>query len=137
MPLTTLKEIRDNVASTTRETQAASLYDSFINLTALDIWLFHPWTFRRKRLTFSTVVDQEFYNLDSEIDEIAVLRQITTPVRLLYVPDPLFYKIVPDPENQGSGVSRYYRRWEETGFSTNLVAADTVYVSSSSASDGW
>ena len=135
MALTTLKEIRDHVASRTRETQVSSLIDAFINATLLDIWMFHLWTFRRRKTTFATVADQEDYNLDSEVDEIAVLRQITTPVRLLYVPDNLFYDIVPDPENRGSGVSRYYRRWEETGFSTNLAADDTVYVSSSSSSD--
>jgi len=134
--LTTLKQLRDHVASTVRETQISDLIDAYINQTALDLWLFHPWTFRRKRLTFATVLDQEFYNLDSEIDEIAVLRQISTPVRLIYIPDSLFYKTVPNPEDQGSGVPRYYRRWEETGFGTNLAAADTVYVSSSSTSDG-
>ena len=135
MPMTTLKEIRDNIASTTRETQVSSLIDSFINLTGLEIHLFHPWTFLRRKQTFATVTSQEDYNLDSEIDRIAVLRQITTPTRLLYIPDSHFYDVVPDPENQSTGPSRYYRLWEETGFSTNLAADDTIYVSSSSASD--
>lgn len=136
MPLVTLKELRDNIASTIRETQISSLIDSYINLTGLEIHNYHPWTWLRRKQTFSTVVDQEDYNLDSEIDRIAILRQITTPIRLIYVPDSLFYKYIPNPENIGSGVSRIYRLWEETGFSTNLSAADTVYVSSSSSSDG-
>ena len=55
--------------------------------------------------------------------------------RLFYVPDNQFYNVVPDPENRGSGTPRYYRLWEETGFSTNLAADDTVYVSSSSTAD--
>ena len=133
--LTTLKQLRDNIQSTVRETQVPDLIDGFINLTALEIWFDRLWTFRRRRTTFPTVQDQEFYNLDSEVDEVAVLRQISTPTRLLYVPDDIFYKIRVDPENAGSGTPKVYRRWEETGFSTNLAAADTVYVSSSSTSD--
>src|SRR3990167_2555906 len=135
MPLITLKQIRDDIASTTRETQVGSLYTSFINTTALEMHLFHPWTFLRRKQTFDTIADTENYNLDSEIDRIAVLRQIDTPTRLFYVPDNQFYNVVPDPENRGSGTPKYYRLWEETGFSTNLAADDTVYVSSSSTSD--
>lgn len=133
--LTTLKQIRDDIASTVRETQISSLLTSFINTTALEMHLFNPWTFLRRKQTFATVVDQEDYNLDSEIDRIAVLRQISSPRRLFYLPDNLFYQYVPDPESRGSGTPDIYRLWEETGFSTNLAAADTVYVSSSSALD--
>lgn len=109
---------------------------TFINLTGLEIHQFWPWTFLRRKQTFPTVVDQENYNLDSEIDRIAILRQISTPTRLTYVPDLLFYQLVPNPEDIGSGPPRYYRLWEETGFSTNLAADDTIYVVSSSTSDG-
>lgn len=136
MPLVTLKNLRDDIASTVRETQVSSLLTSFINTAALEVHLFHPWTFLRRKQTFATVADQEDYNLDSEVDRIAVLRQISTPTRLIYLPDNVFYDYVPDPENQGSGPPRVYRLWEETGFSTNLVADDTVYVSSSSTADG-
>ena len=135
MPLITLKNIRDDIASTVRETQISSLLTSFINTTASEMHLFHPWTFLRRKQTFSTVTDQEDYQLDSEVDRIAVLRQISTPTRLIYLPDHVFYQYVVDPENQGSGPPRIYRLWEETGFSTNLAADDTIYVSSSSASD--
>jgi hypothetical protein len=106
-----------------------------LNLTQQEIWGYHVWTFRRDKQTFSTVVDQESYNLDEEVDEIALLRQTSTPLKLLQVPDEIFYELNPSPEDDGSGTPRYYRLWEETGFSTNLAAADTVYVSSSSASD--
>src|SRR3990167_6167256 len=136
MPLVTADEIRDNIASTIRETQVGSLLLSFINVTGLEIHLFHPWSFLRRKQTFSTVTDQEDYNLDSEVDRIAVLRQISTPTRLIYVPDNIFYQVIPNPENLSTGPPRYYRLWEETGFSTTLAADDTVYVSSSSTSDG-
>jgi len=95
-----------------------------------------PWTWKRRKTTFATVASQEDYNLDSEVGEIAVLRQITTPQKLLYLPDDVFYRLIPNPENLATGNPIYYRRWEETGFSTNLAAADTVYVKSSSTSDG-
>lgn len=134
--LTTLSQLRTNLASTTSETGVSSLIDSFLNLTGLEIHQAHPWTWKRRKTTFATVVDQEDYNLDSEVDDIALLRQLTTPTKLVYLPDPLFYTHVPNPENQGSSTPWAYRRWEETGFATNLAAADTVYVSSSSAADG-
>src|SRR3990167_3855209 len=135
MPLVTLKNVRDDISSTVRETQVPTIMTSFINITGLEIHLFHPWTFLRRKQTFDTVADTENYNLDSEIDRIAVLRQISTPTRLFYVPDDQFYNVVPDPENRGAGTPKYYRLWAETGFSTNLAADDTVYMSSSSTAD--
>src|SRR3990167_4292765 len=134
--LVTFDEIRDNIASAIRDTQIETLLSNFINVTLAEIWNHWPWTFKRRKTTFSTVPSQEDYNLDEEIDQIMVLRQRTTPLKLLYVPDRLFYALEPAPEDQGTGVPRYYRLWEETGFSTNLAADDTVYVSSSSTSDG-
>ena len=108
---------------------------NFINLTGLEIHGYHPWSFLRRKQTFPTVASQEDYNLDSEVDRIAILREITTPRRLYYLPDSLFYKFVPNPESLSTGPSRFYRLWEETGFSTNLAAADTIYVKSDSTSD--
>ena len=136
MALITFDNLRDHVASTVRETQISALLGSYLNLTAQEIFHFHPWTWRRRRQTFSTVADQENYVLDAEVDELAVLRQISSPTRLVYMTDDHFYAAVPDPENRGSGVPRIYRQWEETGFHTALAAADTIYVVSSSASDG-
>lgn len=134
--LKSLKEVRDNVASTIRDTAIGSLLDSYINLTQWEINNFHPWTSLRRKQTFDTVIDQENYPLDEEVDSIVILRQLTTPLKLIYVPDDLFYQFIPNPENLGSGTSRYYRLWQETGFSTNLAAADTIQVLSSSTSDG-
>ena len=136
MALRTLKELRDNIASTVRETQVSSLIDGYLNLTLSEIHNFHPWTWLRRKQTFATVASQEDYNLDEEVDRIALIRQIATPHKLLYVPDHLFYQLVPDPENGATGVPYYYRLWEETGFATNLAADDTVYVVSSATQDG-
>ena len=134
--LITFDEIRDNIAKTIIDTQIEQILSDYINVTLAQIWNAYPWTFKRRKATFSTVVSQEDYNLDEEIDQIVVIRQRTTPLKLLYVPDRLFYQLEPDPEGQSTGIPRYYRLWEETGFSTNLAAADTIYVSSSSTSDG-
>lgn len=134
--LRTFRELRDNVASTVRDTAIQTLVDNAINLTLSEIHNFHPWTFLRRKTTFSTVASQEDYNLDEEIDRIALIRQLTTDRRIIYVPDSLFYRLVPNPEDLATGTPRYYRLWEETGFSTNLAAADTVEVLSSSSSDG-
>ena len=136
MSLTTYDQLRDNIASTIRDTQVASLLGSFINLTGLEIHLFHHWSWLRRKTTFSTVASQEDYNLDAEIDRIALMRQITSPTVIREVSDFDFYRYLPNPESQATGNPLFYRRWEETGFATNLAAADTVYVVSSSASDG-
>jgi hypothetical protein len=136
MPLVTLKQLRDNIATTVRETQQSDLIDSYLNLVGLEIFNYHSWTWKRRKTTFATVADQEDYNLDSEVGEIAFMRQITSPQKLVYVPDHIFYKIIPNPESLSTSDPRFYRRWEETGFATNLAAADTVYVNSSSSSDG-
>ena len=136
MAVFTLAQLRTNIGSTVRDTQITTLIDDFINFTWMELHSYHPWTWKRRKQTFETVVSQEDYNLDEEVDEIALLRQISTPTRLRYLPDWLFYKNIPDPENQSTGPPRIYRRWEETGFFTNLAAADTIYVSSSSTSDG-
>src|SRR3990167_2243121 len=136
MALTTFDEIRDNIASTIRDTQIETILSNFINLTGIEIHGYHPWSFLRRKQTFSTVASQEDYNLDSEVDRIAILKQNTTPKKLYYLPDALFYRLVPNPEDLSTGTPRYYRLWEETGFSTNLASADTIYVVSSSTSDG-
>ena len=135
MALTTLDELRDNIASTIRDTQITDLLTSYINLTQQEIWAFHPWTFKRRKTTFATVASQEDYALDEEVEDIALLRQRTTPQKLLYVPDRLFYAFEANPEGASTGTPKYYRRWEETGFKAQLSADGTVYASSSSASD--
>ena len=131
-----MKELRDNIATTTLETQQGDLIDSYLNLTGQKIHNFHHWTWLRRKQTFATVASQEDYNLDEEVDRIALIRQRSSPQVLQYISDPDFYKYLPNPEDQATGSPRFYRRWEETGFSTNLAAADTIYISSSSSSDG-
>ena len=131
----TFDELRDNIASTIRDTQIDVILGNFINLSLSEIGNFHPWTWLRDKTTFSTVADQESYNLDEEIDRIAFLRQRTTPLKFLYVPDHLAYQYVPNPEDTGSGVPRAYRLWEETGFSVQNTSAEKLTVVSSSALD--
>jgi hypothetical protein len=111
------------------------LIDNAINVTILEIGSYHGWSWLRRKMTFSTTASQEDYNLDEEVDRIVLLRQRTSPVKLLYVPDHIFYKMEPNPEGHGSGTPRYYRLWEETGFSTQNTSAEALQVASSSASD--
>jgi len=144
--LFTLDEIRDNVAFTTREAQINSIIDSYINLTLQEIndpaWAFeqigirgynHLWTFLRRKNTFSTVDGTEFYQLPRDVDKISIIRQTTSPVRLRYLPDDVFYRYEPNPTEEGNPL--YYRIWEEEGVSTVLAVADTITVVSSSSSD--
>lgn len=143
----TLAEIRSNVADTTRESQINSLIDSYINMTLQEIndpaWAFesvaafrgynHLWTFNKRKHTFATVASTEFYQLPRDLDKISLIRQTTSPAKLLYVPDEVFYKYLPNPTTTGNPL--YYRLWEEEGVSTRLSTDDTLQVVSSSASD--
>ena len=143
----TLAEIRANIADTTRESQINSLIDSFINMTLMEMndpaWAFesvaafrgynHLWTFNKRKHTFPTVASTEFYQLPRDVDKISLIRQTTSPMKLLYVPDEVFYKFIPNPTATGNPL--YYRLWEEEGVSTRLATDDTIQVVSSSASD--
>lgn len=131
----TLKELRDNIASTVLEPGQDDLIDGFINVTLAEIHCFHPWTWLRQKTTFSTVASQETYNLDEEVDRIAFLRERTTRRKYLYAPDALFYKLIPNPEDVGGSPSWLYRLWEETGFSTQTTQAEKLTVVSSSTAD--
>jgi hypothetical protein len=136
MALKTFDELRNNIGSTIRETQIESLIGTFVNYTLMEIAQFHPWSWLRRKTTFSTVASQEDYNLDEEVDQIAILRQITSPWKLIQLPDQRFYELVPNPENLATSNPRFYRLWEETGFSTQPTSAEQLQVLSSSTNDG-
>lgn len=135
MSLATLDQNRDQIASTIRDTQISSLLTDFINLSLMEIHNARPWTWLRRKTTLSTVASQEDYNLDEEVGEVALIRQRSTPTKLVQIPDELFYKILPNLEDLSTDTPRFYRLWEETGFSTNISSAETITVVSSSASD--
>src|SRR3990167_8550708 len=144
----TLAEIRSNINDTTRETQINSLIDEYINLTLTEIndpaWAFetvaamrgynHNWSFNRRKATFATVASTEFYQLPRDLDRISLIRQTTSPTKIAYVPDEIFYEFIPNPT--ATGTPRFYRIWEEEGVSTRLSTDDTIEVVSSSTSDG-
>ena len=143
----TLAEIRSNLSTTTKETQINSTIDDYINLTLQEIndpaWAYeqlqlgrgfqHNWSFNRRKHTFATVASTEFYQLPRDVDKISLVRQLTTPRRLCYVPDEVFYSYLPDPTTTGSPL--FYRIWEEEGVSTRLATDDMVSAVSSSTSD--
>jgi len=143
----TRKEIRDNVAETAREDNINSLIEDYINLSIQEVnnpaWAFeqigirgydHKWTFNRRKYSFSTVATTESYILPRDLDSIALVRQETTPSKVKFLPDEVFYRLVPKPSDS-SGTPLYYRIWEEEGVSTRLSTDDKVKIVSSSASD--
>ena len=143
----TLSEIRSHISEVTRETQINSLINEFINLSLQEIndpaWAFeqvqamrgynHLWSFNRRKNTFATVASTETYQLPRDLDKIGLIRQTTTPIKIKYIPDEVFYSYVPNPT--ATGTPLYYRLWEEEGVSTVLAVADKIDVVSSSASD--
>jgi len=145
--LRTLSEIRSHISEVTRETQINSLIDEFINTTLSEIndpaWAFeqvqmmrgynHLWSFNRRKNTFDTVATTETYQLPRDLDKIGLIRQTTSPTKIRYIPDEIFYRFVPYPTATGNPL--YYRLWEEEGVSTVLAEADTIDFVSSSASD--
>ena len=137
MAIRTLSEMRGYLQTVIRDTSSAasSLITDSLNLSLSQLYYAYPWSWKMRKTTFATVADQEEYRMDEEVDQIMLLRQRTNPLVLTYVPDRDFYRVVPNPEDRGSGVSRVYRQWEETGFTTSLAAADTIEVVSSSTAD--
>lgn len=137
----TLSEIRSHLSSVTGETQINDLIDEFVNLTLQEIndpaWATkgfrHFWTFNRRKDSFDTVADTEFYQLPRDTDIVRTVRQTTSPFKLSQVPDEVFYDYIPDPTETGEPL--FYRLWEQEGLEVRLSTDDTLKVSSSSASD--
>jgi hypothetical protein len=139
-------EIRQRVATDTRETQINTTIEEYINQTLMEInsssWAFeqtgmkgydHKWTFNRRKTTLATVASTEDYQLPRDCDDITLIRQTSTPIKLHYLPDELFYKWLPNPTATGN--PKWYRIWEQEGVEVRLSADDTLEVISSSASD--
>ena len=144
--LKTRLDIRTRVATDTRETQISSTIDEYINQTIQEInspaWAFeqtglkgyeHKWSFNRRKYTLATVASTEFYQLPRDLDAIGLIRQTSTPIKLRFIPDDLFYDYIPNPTATGN--PKWYRLWEEEGVSLRLSADDTIEVLSSSSSD--
>ncbi len=142
----TLAEIRVNIADTTRESEINSLIDDYINLTIQEIndssWAYeilgirginHLWSFLKRKYTLTTVASTEFYQLPRDVDKISLIRQTSSPSKLRYLPDEIFYRYIPNPTAEGNPL--YYRLWEEEGIATRLTSADTISVVSSLTTD--
>ena len=138
MAIRTLGEMRTHLKTRIRKT--GTTVDAFVtdclNMGLSEIHYFADWSWLRRKTTLSTVADQEDYRLDEEVDRIQLIRQRTTPHKLRYLPDRVFYRLIPNPEDLGTGNPRYYRQWEETSFETALAADDTIQVLSSNSADG-
>jgi len=138
----TLLEIRNHIKDVTRVTQKNDMIDAMVNLTLMEIndpgWATkgysHNWSFNRRKDSFSTVASTEFYVMPRDVDKIALVRQIESPVKLKYIRDDTFYRRIANPEAEGNPL--YYRLWEEEGVSTRLSTDDTITIVSSSTSDG-
>lgn len=138
--------IRTRVATDTRETQINSTIDDYINLTLQEIqspaWAFelvnlkgfdHKWSFNRRKTTLATVASTENYQLPRDCDDIALIRQTSSPIKVKFIPDDIFYEWLPNPTATGN--PKWYRIWEQEGVEVRLSADDTLEVLSSSASD--
>ena len=143
----TRKEIRDRVATDTRETGINSTIDEYVNLSLEEIqnpaWAFeqiagmrgyeHLWSFNRRKHTLTTVASTEFYQLPREVDKIGLIRQTSTPQKIIFIPDDLFYEYIPNPTATGN--PKWYRIWEEEGVEVRLSVDDTIEILSSSTAD--
>ena len=139
------REITDSVLNTTRQnrTQIGDLVNEFVNLSINEIndpgWAMskgsysHLWSFLRRKTTLATVSGTGDYVLPRDLDKVSIIRQTSSPAKLIQIPDDRFFQLVPNPTATGN--PQYYRLWEQEGVSTRLAAADTIDVLSSSASD--
>lgn len=145
MPVSTLKQLRDQVLATSKQdnTQIGTYVNDFINLTLQEInspgWAFrnenhHLWSFLKRKTTFTTTSGTSDYVMERDVDKIGIMRQTSTPAKINAITDELFFKYNPNPTSQGNPL--VYREWESSGLSTRLTSADTINMSSSSANDG-
>jgi hypothetical protein len=138
--------LRNRIATDSRETQINTTIEDYINLTLQEIqspaWAFeqaglkgfdHKWSFNRRKTTLTTSNSIENYQLPRDLDDIGLIRQTTSPNKINFIPDDLFYEWLPNPTALGN--PKYYRIWEQEGVEVRLSAADTLEVISSSASD--
>ena len=138
--------IRNRVATDTRETQINTSIEAYINQTLLEIqspsWAFeqaglrgydHKWSFNRRKTTLTTTDTIENYQLPRDLDDIGLIRQTTSPIKLHFIPDDLFYEWLPYPTATGN--PRWYRIWDEEGVEVRLSTDDMIEVLSDSASD--
>ena len=143
--LSTLAEMRSNVATTTRELQINSLIDSYINITLSEIndsaWAFeqvqafrgynHLWTFNRRFATLPVMSSS--IPLPRDCDKVNFLLYYLPLTKLQYIPDDDLDIFSIDPT--ATGTPLYYRRWHEEGVSVSLTTNDRVTVVSSSGLD--
>lgn len=145
MPIQTRLQIKNSVISSTQQlsSQIGDLVNDFINITLQEIaspgWAFnneyyHSWSWLKRKTTFSTVSGTEDYVLERDVDKIALLRQTSSPAKLIQVPDEIFFKHIPNPTQQGN--PRFYRLWSIDGLSTRLSTSGTIDILSSSSADG-
>jgi hypothetical protein len=138
------REIVDSALNTTRQsrTQIGAIVEEFVNLTLNEIndpsWAFknniiHLWNFLKRKTTLTTVSGTNDYVLPREVDKISIVRQTSTPAKLVQIPDERFFELVPNPTDTGNPL--YYRLWEIDGVATRLAAADTIDVVSGSEGD--
>ncbi len=144
MSVSSRKEIQTAAIARTRQsiTQIGDEVDDMINQTLNEIndpgWAFprkdftHNWRFLRRKLPQFTASAEDKV-LDSDVDRIALVRQTTSPIKLVQVPDDRFYELIPNPTATGN--PRWYRLWDYEGVATRLTTADTVDIVSSSTSD--
>ena len=137
-------ELRTHINSRARETGINDIMNDLINQTLGEIqmpgWAFSPrrehhylWNFNRRKTTLTTVASQEDYELSRDLDTVGLIRQTTSPMKLIQVPDELFYRLIPNPTAEGN--PRFYRLWEEVGTQVDLTVADTIDVVSNNAAD--
>jgi len=147
MSLSTLAELRSNVATTCRETQINSLIDTFINLSLQEIndpaWSFeqsqafrgysHLWTFNRREATIPVL--SSMINLPRDCDKINFVLYYdgSSFTKLQFLPDNSDIIAYINPTATGRPIG--YRNWQEEGLSVSLSTDDKVTAVSSSASD--
>ena len=147
MSVITRGEIRGYIEKITREENIDSQINDYINQTIMEVndpaWAFEQiatmrgyhylWSFNRRKHTFSTVASTENYQLPRDLVEIGLIRQTSSPQKLRFMPDEIFYAYIPNPTATGN--PKWYRMWEEEGVSTRLSTDDKIKVVSSSTSD--
>ena len=97
------------------------------------VWNARTWTFRQKRVTFSTSSGQSLYALPKEIAEPYSILSSVSPFRLFSVDEDLFDMKIPNPQSTGN--PQIITLFDHIGVENQPSSASVITVVSSSSSD--
>lgn len=130
-----LQKVRETpiTALSTDTTTEAFRAQEAVRRAVKRVWNAKQWSFKLRKFSFPTVINQEAYTLPKLVGETYKLKSSASPYDITVVSEDLFDRNVPNPTT--SGDPQFARLFEMVGVQTQPTAASAITVVSSSGSD--